>query len=408
MKCNFCSTPLKHSFCNLGTTPLANAYLKPEKIEEKEPRYALHVFVCSNCFLVQLNEFTSPDHMFSDYAYFSSFSETWLLHVEKYTDQVVDRFRIENRHLVIEIASNDGYLLQFFQKKGIPVLGIEPAKNVAEKAEAQGIPTMTQFFSTQLAQELASKGIQADLLIGNNVLAHIPNLNDFVAGMKIVLKPKGCITLEFPHLLKLMQENQFDTIYHEHCSYFSLITLETIFSSHGLKIFDVEEIPTHGGSLRLFVAHAEDNEKTVIANVGRIKAKEVEAGLNNIETYTAFNTQAKIIKSEMLAFLEKIRLEGKTVAGYGAPAKGNTLLNYCGIDTKLISYTVDISPHKQGLFLPGSRIPIYSPAKIKEAKPDFLVILPWNLKEEIMRQMTCIKEWGGKFVIPIPRLEVVS
>ncbi len=408
MNCRFCAHPLKHSFCDLGKTPLSNAYLKPEALSQIEPTYNLHAFVCSRCFLVQVGEFASPDQIFGDYAYFSSFSKTWLLHTEAYAEQMVKSLGLDGSCQVVEIASNDGYLLQFFQKEGIPILGIEPAQNVARVAMEKGIPTRAQFFSAAVASELVKAGVQADLLIANNVLAHVPNLNDFIGGMKILLKPQGCITVEFPHLLSLIRENQFDTIYHEHFSYFSLATVEKVFAAHKLKVFDVEEIATHGGSLRLFVCHEGDVAKREGENKARIKAEEAAAGLDALEAYAAFESRALAVKGEIVSFLERVLREGKTVAGYGAPAKGNTLLNYCGIDARLMPYTVDISPYKQGHFLPGSRIPIYSPAKIQESKPDYLFILPWNIKEEIMEQMACVRSWGGKFVIPIPDLQVVS
>jgi len=407
MKCRFCETLTEHSFCDLGSTPLSNAYLKEDHLSQKEPRYPLHAYVCPSCFLVQLEEFEKPAQIFSEYAYFSSYSETWLRHAENYTNQIIKRFDLTTDQSIIEIASNDGYLLQFFQKKNFRVLGIEPAKNVAETAHSKGIHTLVDFFSTGLAQKLRNKGVSADLLIANNVLAHVPNLNDFINGMKILLNSKGVISIEFPHLLNLMNKTQFDTIYHEHFSYFSLITVDEIFSHHGLTIFDVEEISTHGGSLRIYARHQKDSCKEITERLVSLKEKEIKSNLKKIETYSTFNKSVKSLRQQVLNFLHNVSSQGKTVVGYGAPAKGNTLLNFCGIDTTLIPYTVDLSPHKQGYFLPGSRIPIFSPEKIKQTKPDYLLILPWNIQDEIINQMSFIREWGGRFVIPIPKLEVL-
>ncbi|MBV9385109.1 MAG: methyltransferase domain-containing protein [Chroococcidiopsidaceae cyanobacterium CP_BM_ER_R8_30] len=406
--CRFCSRLLKHTFADLGMSPIANDYLAERQLHLSEKFYPLHTFVCENCFLVQLEEFEPPNHIFGDgdYAYFSSYSESWLRHAKAYTDLMVERFHFNSSCQVIEIASNDGYLLQYFHEKNIPVLGIEPAANTAEVAIKKGIPSIPKFFGIKTAQELLHEGKQADLLLGNNVLAHVPDLNDFVAGMKIVLKPNGILTMEFPHLFQLMLHNQFDTIYHEHFSYFSFLTIEKIFASHGLTLFDVEELPTHGGSLRIYGKH-DDNVEPVISNrVNQLKAKEVAAGLDRIKTYTTFKTQVEKTKRKLLTFLLTAKADGKSIAGYGAPAKGNTLLNYCGISRDFIDYTVDRNPHKQGLFLPGTHIPIFHPEKIYETKPDYLLILPWNLKEEIMEQMAFIGQWGGKFILPIPEVQV--
>ena len=405
-RCRFSGKLLEHTFADLGITPLANSYLTSEQMQAAEKFYPLHAYVCSDCLLVQLEEFESPDHIFSDYAYFSSFSDSWLRHAQAYAESMIKRFEFNHRHQVIEIASNDGYLLQYFKQRDVPVLGIEPAANVARAAEEKGIPTLVKFFGAAAAQDLVGEGVQADLLIGNNVLAHVPQLKDFIAGMKIILKPGGIFTMEFPHLLQLMKQNQFDTIYHEHFSYFSFLTVEAIFSEQGLTLFDVEELPTHGGSLRIYGRHLEAGAPAVSRRVFELKKKESEAGLDRLETYLNFGEEVKETKRKLLSFLIHARDRGETIVAYGAPAKGNTLLNYCGVGTDFIEYTVDRSPHKQGMFLPGTRIPILHPNKIAESKPDYLLILPWNLKEEIMEQMSCIREWGGKFVVPIPEVQV--
>jgi 2-polyprenyl-3-methyl-5-hydroxy-6-metoxy-1,4-benzoquinol methylase len=406
--CRFCGAPLRDSFCDLGVSPLSNSYLTPPQLQRMEPFYPLHAYVCAQCFLVQLPEFESPQHIFGDYAYFSSYSDSWLAHAKRYTDTMVERFGFGAHSQVIEIASNDGYLLQYFREKGIPVLGVEPAANVAEVARDRGIPTRVKFFGVAAAQELAREGLGADLLLGNNVLAHVPDINDFVAGMKIALKPRGVITMEFPHLLRLMQHNQFDTIYHEHFSYLSFTTVDAIFMAHGLVLFDVEELSTHGGSLRIYARHGQDDSRPIGSGVGEIKAREAAAGLTSLATYAAFAEQVRETKCALLEFLIAAKRAGKYVVGYGAPAKGNTLLNYCGIRQDFIDYTVDRSPHKQGRFLPGSRIPIYAPGKLRETRPDYVLILPWNLKDEIVGQMSHIREWGGRFVVPIPRVEILA
>jgi SAM-dependent methyltransferase len=405
--CRFCNRPLLHLFCDLGMSPLSNAFLGPDDLQKKEQFYPLRVYVCDSCLLVQLMESENPEHIFSDYVYFSSYSDSWLKHARDYAEKVTKRFGLGSASLVVEVASNDGYLLQYFKQKNIPVLGIEPAANVAKVAQDAGIPTRVQFFGTQAAQELAAEGKRADLLVGNNVLAHVPDLNDFVKGMKILLKPQGVITVEVPHVLRLMKENQFDTIYHEHFSYFSFTTAEKVFAQHGLVVFDVEELPTHGGSLRIFARHAEDDSKPVMESIKKIKQRELQAGLNSLAAYGKFGERAKETRRKLLDFLHQAKREAKTVVGYGAPAKGNTLLNYCGIGPELVAYTVDRSPHKQGRFLPGTHIPIYHPEKIKETKPDYLLILPWNLKDEIMEQMAHIRHWGGKFVLPIPQVKIL-
>lgn len=373
-----------------------------------EPFYPLHVYVCDRCFLVQLLEYVSPSDIFSHYAYFSSYSDTWLQHVRDYTEKMVGRWGLHEQSQVVEIASNDGYLLQYFVAQGIPVLGIEPAVNVAKVAQEKGIPTVVKFFGQQTARELVAKGNQADLLLGNNVLAHVPDLNDFVAGMKILLKPEGVITMEFPHLMRLMEGNQFDTIYHEHFSYLSFLTVEKVFATHGLTIFDVEQLSTHGGSLRIYVSHAEDTSKSISQQVRALRSEEKAAGFTTLEHYFSFAQKVKETKFKLLDFLITAKRQGKSVVGYGAPGKGNTLLNFCGIRTDFIEYTVDRSSFKQGKLLPGTHIPIFHPNKILETKPDYLLILPWNLQDEIMEQMAYIRDWGGKFIVPIPEVIVYS
>ncbi len=405
-ECRFCGSHLTESFIDLGTMPLANSYIEPAAASQPERRFPLHAFVCGACFLVQLPAHESPQEIFSDYAYFSSYSDTWLEHARAYCAAMVERFDIGENARVVEVASNDGYLLQFFKERGIPVLGIEPAANVAEVAESKGIPTMVRFFGVPTAKRLAERGKQADLLIANNVLAHVPDINDFVAGLRQALRPSGVLTIEFPHLLNLLAQTQFDTIYHEHYSYLSLTTTERILEAHGLKVFDVEELPTHGGSLRL-LACREDSGRAVTTNPRRIRAAERKAGLERLETYRRFDAQAQTVRRDLRDFLAGIKRSGKSVAGYGAPAKGNTLLNYCGIGPELLPYTVDVSPHKQGRLLPGSRIPVLDPGVIAERKPDYVLILPWNIREEIVDKMKAIGDWGGRFVVPIPEVKVL-
>jgi len=404
--CRFCETPLQQTFVDLGMSPLANSYIKNDQLSKMEPFYPLHTYVCSKCYLVQLMEFESPENIFSDYAYFSSFSDSMLQHAKEYVEHMIERFNFDSRSQVIEIASNDGYLLQYFKEKGVRVLGIEPAENVAKAALEKGIQSITKFFGTQTASEISNEGIQGDLLIGNNVLAHVPNLNDFVKGLKIALKPHGIITIEFPHLLRLMEDNLFDTIYHEHFSYFSFMTVKEVFETHGLKMFDVEEVATHGGSLRIYACHEEDYSRNIAQRVDSLINKEIEMGFNTLEHYRTFGEKVKETKRKILDFLITEKRAGKSIVGYGAPAKGNTLLNYCGIRTDFMDYTVDRSPHKQNQYLPGVHIPIYSPEEIIMTRPDYLVILPWNIKEEIMRQMSHIRDWGSKFVVFIPEVKV--
>ena len=405
-QCRSCGTKLENTFVDLGMSPLANSYIKPEQLNRMEPFYPLHVYVCGKCLLVQLEQFSTPQDIFSDYAYFSSFSDSWLVHAKDYVDMIADRFRLDCNSKVVEIASNDGYLLQNFVARKIPVLGVEPAANVADVAKKKGVNTKVAFFGEKTAVDLCADGWSANLIIGNNVLAHVPDLNDFVEGLKVLLKPTGLITLEFPHLLQLMEQNQFDTIYHEHFSYFSFLAVEQVFARHGMKLFDVEELQTHGGSLRIYACHEQDVSKPIGNRARELKLREGAAGLDRLNHYTSFGKQVEATKRKFLSFLISARQEGKRVVGYGAPAKGNTLLNYCGVRTDLIDYTVDRSPHKQGHFLPGVHIPIFAPEQIRRTHPDYLLILPWNLREEVMKQMSCIREWGGKFVVPIPEVQV--
>ncbi len=407
--CRFCGSPLTLSFADLGMSPPSNSYLKPEQLDRMERFYPLHAWVCGKCFLVQLEEFESPEEIFSDYAYFSSYSDSWLKHAKAYTEAMAKRFSLGPSSFVVEIASNDGYLLQYFVERGVPVLGIEPAANVAAVAEKKGVPSLVKFFGVKTAQELVASGRQRpDLMLGNNVLAHVPDLNDFVAGMKILLAPGGVVTMEFPHLLRLMHENQFDTIYHEHFSYISFVVAERVFAAHGLTLFDVDEIPTHGGSLRIYARHAENAALPVSPKVAELRGREQAAGLERADTYLSFAEQVRATKRSLLKFLISARESGKRVAGYGAPAKGNTLLNYCGVRTDLIEYTVDRSPHKQGHFLPGVHIPVYGPERIRETRPDYVLILPWNIKDEVMAQMADVRTWGGKFVLPVPEVRVLD
>lgn len=406
--CRSCGAALEHVFADLGSSPLANAFLKAEDLDKVECHYPLRAYVCAVCFLVQLRAEQRPEAIFGEYAYFSSYSESWLEHCQRYAAQVIERFRFGRSSLVIEVASNDGYLLQFFRRAGITVLGIEPARNVAQVAEATGIPTVVEFLSERSAHALAASGRRADLLVANNVLAHVPELNDFIAGLAVLLKPDGVLTLEFPHLQHLIGEGQFDTIYHEHFSYFSLHAAAAALRRHRLEVFDVEEIATHGGSLRLYAGRAETALHRMTGEPARILAAERAAGLDRLDTYTSFDSRMVEAKHALLGFLLQARRQGRRTVGYGAPAKGNTLLNFCGIRSDLLQYTVDRNPYKQGRYLPGSRIPIHAPERIRETRPDYVLILPWNLQEEIMRQTSHIAEWGGRFVVPIPRVRVLS
>jgi cyclopropane fatty-acyl-phospholipid synthase-like methyltransferase len=405
--CRFCATPLRTTFVDLGMSPLCQTHISPDQLHEMEPFYPLHAYVCGRCFLVQLQEFVSPGNIFTEYAYFSSYSTSWVEHAHRYTDMALERFGLGPGSKVMEIASNDGYLLQHFVRRNVPVLGIEPAANVARVAMEKGIPTTVRFFGCAAADDIASEHGRPDLLLGNNVLAHVPNLNDFVAGMKRLLAPSGVITMEFPHLQRLMAENQFDTIYHEHFSYFSFLAVEKVFAHHGLTMFDVEELPTHGGSLRIYARHAENTAQSVGARVHALRQREVDDGFLNLDHYSGFGARVNETKRNLLTFLIDAKRRGKKVVGYGAPGKGNTLLNYCGIRTDFLDFTVDANPYKQGKFTPGTRIPIYAPDKIREARPDYVLILPWNLKDEISRAAAYIAEWGGRFVVPIPEVRVL-
>lgn len=405
-RCRFCGANLRQTFVDLGMSPLCETYLAPSDLNRGETYYPLHVYVCGECFLVQLEEYESAASIFSDYAYFSSYSDSWLKHSENYCNKMIGRLNLNAKSFVVEVASNDGYLLQYFVKQNVPVLGIEPAANVAKVALEKGVPTLVQFFGTDLARELAAESRCVDLILGNNVLAQVPDLNDFVEGLKIMLKPDGVLTLEFPHLLKLIEHNEFDTIYHEHFSYFSLITTERILQAHGLRLFDVEELASHGGSLRIYACRVEDRTHVTEPTVGKVIGDEKAAGLDCVKGYESFGQRAKQTKLALLDFLVQAAREGKSVAGYGAPGKSATLLHYCGITRDLIEYTVDRSPYKQGRFLPGTHIPIHHPDRIRETKPDYVVILPWNLKNEIMKQLQYIREWGGRFVVPIPTATV--
>lgn len=407
LTCRFCNTELRHTFADLGMSPIANAYIKPEEKNNAEMFYPLHVFVCNKCFLVQLPSTISREKHFNDeYAYFSSYSKSWLLHAKDYVEMMMKRFGYSKKSLVVELASNDGYLLQYFKEKSVPVLGIEPCANVAKAAREIGIRTLIEFFGVNMSNDLKKKGIKADLVIGNNVLAHVPDINDFVKGIKIILASKGIVTIEFPHLKNLIDKTEFDTIYHEHYSYLSLITVEKIFAFHGMTIFDVEEIPTHGGSLRIFARHTKNKNLPITKKVISLRKKEINAGFKKVSMYEGFQEKVVETKRQFIEYLVKQKKNGKKIVAYGAPAKGNTFLNYCGIGTEFIDYTVDASPHKQNHLLPGTHIPVYAPSMIKKTKPDIVLILPWNLKKEIEAQMSFIHSWGGKFLIAVSPLIV--
>lgn len=405
--CRFCATTLTHSFVDLGMSPLCQTHISPNHLNEMEPFFPLHAYVCSNCFLVQLQEFVAPSQIFTEYAYFSSYSSSWIEHARRYTQAMIERFQLNTSSKVIEIASNDGYLLQHFVARGIPVLGVEPAANVARVAVGKGIPTTVRFLGCASAAEIVAEYGHADLLLGNNVLAHVPDVNDFVAGLKILLAPYGVLTMEFPHLQQLIAENQFDTIYHEHFSYLSFVTVERIFAHHGITLFDVEELPTHGGSLRIYGRHS-DPTVNVSERVTKLRQHEIELGILTLDYYRGFDAKVKGTKRKLLQFLIGAKDDGKKIVGYGAPGKGNTLLNYCGIRTDFLDFTVDANPYKQGNFTPGTRIPIFAPEKIREARPDYVLILPWNLKDEIMDKISYIRGWGGKFIVPIPTTQVYA
>lgn len=405
--CRFCGAPLTHSVVDLGAQPPCNSIVSPERFSTAEAIYPLHAMVCSECLLVQLDTDIAPDSIYTEYSYFSSFSDSWLDHARRYTEMMAQRLQLDATKQVVELASNDGYLLQYFIQKGVPAYGIDPAANVAKAAEARGVPTVVAFFGVNTANALKQQGKQADLIVANNVFGHIPDINDFVAGMKILLKTGGTITIEIPHFMRLMEFNQFDTIYHEHYCYHTLQSDTRIFAAHGLRLFDVQELPTHGGSTRMFACHADDPCETC-GSVDALMKIERERGLDKPEAYAAFGEQVKETKRKLLSFLIEAKRAGKTIAGYGAPGKGNTLLNFCGIRQDFIDYVVDRNPYKQGKFLPGSRIPIFAPEKMRETKPDYVLILPWNIKDEVMKQMAHVREWGGKFVVPIPEVKVLD
>lgn len=407
-ECRFCSAPLRHTFVDLGMAPLCENYLPPEKLNRMEPFYPLRVKVCGQCFLVQLDEYVTPEDIFMEYAYFSSFSETWLQHARDYAKMIIQRLNLTKQSVVVELASNDGYLLQNFVQKGIPAFGIEPAENVASVALEKGIPTVIRFFGRRTASDLAAQGKTADLIIANNVLAQVPDLHDFVDGIRILLKPTGVATLEFPHLCRLLEETQFDTIYHEHYSYLSFTMAEMIFSKHGLTLFEVEELPTHGGSIRIYARHKENTSPPLSDRIQTMRSQEASAGMGRLEIYSAFFEKVKEAKRSLLEFLIRAKRSGKSIAGYGAPGKGNALLNYCGIRSDFLDYTVDRNPYKQGKYLPGTHIPVFPPEKIAETKPHYVWILPWNLKAEIMQQLAFVREWGGQFVVAIPSVKVYS
>ena len=408
MNCRFCGAPVTATVVDLGMQPLSNAYVNVESADAMEPFFPLHPRICDSCFLVQLPEVQSPERIFSDYAYLSSMSDSWLDHCRRYAGDMVELFDLGRSSLVIEVASNDGYLLRFFKEREIPLLGVEPAANVAAIANAAGVPSLAKFFGATLARELRASGKRADLLVGNNVLAHVPNLNDFVQGLATLLAPEGVLTMEFPHLGRLLAETQFDTVYHEHFSYFSLGTAERVFAAHGLVVFDVETLSTHGGSLRVYARHAAHTARPISHRVAALESSEESQGLYRVETYAGFSERVSEVKRKLLEFLIPLRRAGKHVAAYGAPAKGNTLLNYCGVRTDFIDYAVDRSPIKQGKLMPGSRIPISHPDRIRETRPDYVLVLPWNIKDEIAEQLTFVRAWGGRLVVPIPEVEVLG
>ena len=406
--CRFCGAPLRVSFADLGMSPLSNSFLKEGELNRPEAFYPLHARACERCLLVQLDHSQPAEQIFTDdYAYFSSYSDLWLKHASDYVDYMCGRFGYGAKHYAVEIASNDGYLLQYFARRGVAVLGVEPAANVAKVAEEKGIPTLVKFFGRATARELVAEGRRADLILGNNVLAQVHDINDFVAGLQILLAPGGIVTIEFPHLERMVAENEFDTIYHEHFSYFSLYAAERIFAAHGLTLFDVEELPTHGGSLRIYARHGDEPERPRTRRLLALRDRELAGGVNTPLYYAAFEERVRETKRQLLEFLIRARREGKRVVGYGAPGKGNTLLNYCGIRTDFLEFTVDRSPHKQGKFLPGTHVPILHPDRLRDARPDYVLILPWNLKDEIAAQLTYVREWGGRLVVPIPETTVL-
>lgn len=403
--CRFCGRALVHVFVDLGMSPLCERILAADELDRMEPFYPLRVYVCDGCRLVQLGEYVRPESIFREYAYFSSYSSSWVEHARRYAETMIARLGLGPKSRVVEVASNDGYLLQHFAARGVPVLGIDPAENVAQAARARGVPTIARFFGREAAAELRDQGIRADLLVANNVLAHVPDLNGFVAGLKTLLAADGTLTLEFPHLQRLIEGNQFDTIYHEHFSYFSLQTAIGVLSAHGLAVFDVDELATHGGSLRLYVRHAGSGESS--PRVEAVLRREQAAGYERLETYQLFHRRVEATRWKLLEFLISARRAGKQIVGYGAPGKGNTLLNYCGVRSDLIEYVVDRNPYKHGKYLPGTHIPIFPPERIHQTQPDVIVILPWNLKDEIARQLAFVRGWGAELVVPIPEVAVV-
>lgn len=408
-QCRFCRNDLTHVFVDLGMSPLCESYLPAERLNAMEPFYPLRVYVCERCLLVQLEEFVAPGEIFSEYAYFSSYSDSWVEHARRYCELVTVRFGLGPGSRVMEIASNDGYLLQHFVARGVPVLGIEPAANVAQAAVAKGVPTVVRFFGRKAAEEIRGELGAPDLLIGNNVLAHVPDINDFVSGMQALLAPGGVITMEFPHVLELIEQNQFDTIYHEHFSYLSFATVERIFAAHGLALFDVERLATHGGSLRIYAGHAGDSGKAAASpRVAQLRQLEAAKGYDRLQAYLSFEERVRRTKRGLLEFLIGAREAGKRVVGYGAPGKGNTLLNYCGIRTDFLDFTVDRNPYKHGKYTPGTHIPILPPQRLLEARPDYVLILPWNLREEIVQSLASVREWGARFVIPIPAVQILD
>lgn len=406
--CRLSGAPLDHVFVDLGMSPLSNSYVRPGDEQRMESFFPLTAYISSRSLLVQLPMFEQPEAIFKDYAYFSSYSDSWLQHAQRYVDMMIARFSFDANSSVVELASNDGYLLQYFKQAGIPVLGVEPAANVAQVAVERGIPTEVAFFGVETAKRMRARGVRADVITANNVLAHVPDLNDFIAGMQHLLAPTGVITVEFPHLACLMEGNQFDTIYHEHFSYFSFLTAEKAFTQNQLTVFDVERLPTHGGSLRVFARHSADESRPVIANVLEMREWERARGYYDLETYLRFAPKVEATKRALLSFLIKAREEGKSVAAYGAAAKGNTLLNYCGIRRDFIDYVVDRNPHKQNVLLPGTRIPVFAPERLSKTRPDYVLILPWNIREEIVAQLPEVRAWGGKFVVPIPEVTVLE
>jgi len=407
--CLFCREPLRDTVVDLGKSPLCETYLEPSQLNDMEPFYPLHAYVCRECWLVQVEKYVTPEGIFTDYPYFSSYSDSWLAHAKRYVDDMMARFRLDASSQVVELGSNDGYLLQYFVQYGVSVLGVEPASNVAEAAIAKGLSTEVAFFGRDTAGRLRDRGLRADLICGNNVLAQVPDVNDFVAGIKLLLADSGVCTIEFPHLVRTVEGNQFDQIYHEHFSYFSLLSVERILAAHGLALFDVEELPTHGGSLRIFACH-DDAERleAPTPEVDELRQREQNLGVESLDYYSTFSARVKKTKRDLLRFLIDANDRGAHVVGYGAPGKGNTLLNYCGIRTDLLAYTVDRNPLKQGRFLPGTHIPIHHPRRIAQTRPDFVLVLPWNLRAEIARQLAFVRDWGGRLVVPIPRLEVLD